>query len=751
LGRTFNALCGLPLADTDRPPYDDEASYRAKLAQRHRRLDFVGIPALRDHPQITVADIFIHLRAEREADVAGIVEELLAQRQAQTPTELGNRREFLDAHSRLQVPVRAALRDSRRLVVLGDPGSGKTTLLRYLTVICAEGRAGAELGLAGDGAAPLLPIFASLHQFAAVAAGRQDYSLLDFFDKDAAERLLARMPPDFFVDALRAGRCLVCLDGLDEVWAVGQRAAVRDAVAALVAAFPENRYIVTSRAVGYGEAPLDRRDFVHHTVLSLSNVEIRQFVSKWYTQREPDPVRRKQQIAELIDAIEQEPHIQTLACNPLLLTIIALVHRSEVELPRRRVRLYGKCVTTLVETREKVKDIAIEERHLLSYGEQRQMLERLAYTLHTRAERAGEAQTVLEGELELLLANFLIEEELADSRATARDKARAFVELTKSRAGLLVERGDGVFDFAHPTFREYLAACDIVTRSILGGADAIWREIAPRLHVPHWREALLLLFGSLNRYAKFATLLVERILAAGEHDPFEPTLHRHLFLAARILADRVDLSAPLRRRIVDALLDIAREAHWWEREDAFAALAELDGEPYVAERLLALANDRQANVGVRRAAAEALGDLGRVEEARALLRALGRDAKHAATVRYAAARALEHLGYPKDATAVLLALARDEHAEPTVRRASAEALTRLGRVKDAGVVTIGLPSGRPAEEQQLLLQGTALEQLVSNNDLTDLLALANDPNADAATRYYAYYILKQQLGGGSSA
>ncbi len=40
-----------------------------------------------------------------------------------------------------------------------------------------------------------------------------------------------------------------------------------------------------------------------------------------------------------------------------MLTIIALVHRIEAELPHERVKLYDKCVTTLVETWDKVRGI----------------------------------------------------------------------------------------------------------------------------------------------------------------------------------------------------------------------------------------------------------------------------------------------------------------------------------------------------------------------------------------------------------
>ena len=265
--------------------YDDEAAYRAQMAAMYRELEFVGIPELKERRPITVEDIFVRLRAEREADLVEMVEEFHV---LQGHMERGE----LTRHGRSGVPVRkqmnavGALRESPQMVVLGDPGAGKTTLLRYLTVICAEGRGETELGLKADGAGSLLPIFIPLREFAAECAGRdQDYSLLDYLYTHAREHLMLNLPRGFFEKALEAGRCLICLDGLDEVWAVGQRKAVGDAVKSLAARYPDDRYLGTARIVGYDEAPLDRRDCIHHTILPLEDEDIREYVHKWDTAR----------------------------------------------------------------------------------------------------------------------------------------------------------------------------------------------------------------------------------------------------------------------------------------------------------------------------------------------------------------------------------------------------------------------------------------------------------------------------------
>src|SRR6185436_21151741 len=53
---------------------------------------------------------------------------------------------------------------------------------------------------------------------------------------------------------------------------------------------------------------------------------------------------------ELQEALRQKSAVRALAANPLLLTILALMKRQEVNLPEQRVLLYSAYVKTLLET-----------------------------------------------------------------------------------------------------------------------------------------------------------------------------------------------------------------------------------------------------------------------------------------------------------------------------------------------------------------------------------------------------------------
>jgi len=739
--------------------YDDEAAYRHQMAQMYRPLDFVGIPELKDHRPITVEDIFIHLRAEREAEPEAERELLEAYRRAEEMGDEEALARLREARNRLvhaptpkaRIDIEEALRGTKQLVVLGDPGAGKTTLLKYLTVICAEGRAEAELGLKTDGAGLLLPVFIPLREFAAECAGRdQDYCLLDYLYTQTREHLLLNLPRGLFEEALEAGRCLVCLDGLDEVWAVGQRKAITDAVKALAARFPRSRYAVTSRLVGYEEAPLDRRDFIHHTILPLEDDDVREFIRKWYQVRERDPVQRKRRADDLIATVEREPRIQSLARNPLLLTIIVLVHRIEAELPHERVKLYDKCVTALVDTWEEVKGLTMAEKQRSFYRYRRRLLERLAFELHTRVEEPGKVATVKEGDLERLLTNFLMKNRrlgFTDDPDGAREEARAFIRLARGRTGLLIERGDKVFAFPHLTFQEYLSACEIEQRCFGRGADAVWEVIQNRLHDSHWQEVILLLLGSLNKYEYDdpTTELVERILKAGEQDKFELVLHRNLYLAARALADRVDVADDLHRRAVGTMLELAREAPEWEQVDAFVALSWLEQDDYAVNGLLALARDAQVVAGVRSTAAQALGQLGRAEEAAEILLALARDAQVADLVRSAAAQALGQLGRAEEAAELLLALARDAQVAAGVRRDTAQALGQLGRAEEAAEILLALARDKKVDDLVRCDTAQVLGQLgrAEEKVLDGLLALAHDEQVANLVRRAAAQALGQ--------
>lgn len=115
----------------------------------------------------------------------------------------------------------------RRLVILGAPGSGKSTLLRHIMLMYAI-RKRRRLN---SRVPKLHPVLLRLREIYELVLEKPDQSLADlttqFFQSNSGD-LKAKLEQNsqWFEKRLRRGRCLVMLDGLDEIADDTQRQAV---------------------------------------------------------------------------------------------------------------------------------------------------------------------------------------------------------------------------------------------------------------------------------------------------------------------------------------------------------------------------------------------------------------------------------------------------------------------------------------------------------------------------------------------
>jgi energy-coupling factor transporter ATP-binding protein EcfA2 len=626
--------------------------------------------------------------------------------------------------------ISAALEKNQCLAVIGAPGSGKTTLLKYLALSFARRQARERLELAED----RLPIIVYLRDFGpfldTLSQQEDGASLLLRFLAEQYQKTAAylNLPEDFFSQQLAAGRCIVLLDGLDELVDPAKRSLVLDMIVALASRYSGNRFVVTSRPRGYESDAKQRLAslYAECTIRDFDDADMNAFARSWYTavtiDRRGDTVAAREvattQAEDLLRAIRADERIKALAHNPLLLSVLAMVHQRGVGLPQQRAEMYDECTDMLLGYWDQTKG-GEAARVLVNLGflnrtEKRALLEPVALWFHERGEHGLEAKKEeLEEQIAAQFGTIF-----GDKPEKARERAVLFLRVIDERAGLLVERAPGVYAFAHLTFQEYLAA-----RAIADREDYIDYTLK-RLHKPWWREVLLLEVGHLSdqryfgrRTRKLTSDLLVAIRKAGSW--LEDVLKRDLLFAARCLCDTGPLGVDdqVRQTLMDELIALWESTPYEPQrrqvEGIFAyAMPTVNGErvrtgllalvqdrdddmcveaavvlvrlssaaatPLAMERLVALSADTDASV--RQAAAVALGGLSSAAATPLVVeRLVALSADTDASVRQTAAVALGGLGSAAATPLVmerLVALSAD--ADDTVRWAAAVALGGLG-------------------------------------------------------------------------
>ena len=265
-----------------------------------------------------------------------------------------------------RIPAAKVLTQSKKkAVILGAPGSGKTMLASYFALMLCETSQSdsSQIGLEPD--ADLLPVVVRIREW--ILPENKGLGLLDYLRSNAETNLCAeKLPTGFFEHWLERGKALILLDGLDEVVEEAQRRKVAEQIETFLHRYQDNPVIITSRPAGYRWDFFKLDEFPHYTLGAFDDKQVAMFIDHWYDSRmKDDKAQAERRKADLQKAFDRNERIKLLAKNPLLLTIIALIHRYQAELPRQRYKLYEKAVETLLTSWDSGKEIKLYAQVLL--------------------------------------------------------------------------------------------------------------------------------------------------------------------------------------------------------------------------------------------------------------------------------------------------------------------------------------------------------------------------------------------------
>jgi Leucine-rich repeat (LRR) protein len=383
-----------------------------------------------------------------------------------------------------------AIANRRRVFLRGVAGSGKTTLLQWLAVRSARNGFDGNMRDWNDS----VPFFIQLRRFTPGALPQPREFL-----RHVADPIAETAPDDWVPRLLSSGRAIVLVDGVDEVPEAGRRR-VKDWLEGLTIAYPQARFVVTSRPVAVSDEWLDDDDFAVLDLQPMAMSDIEEFVVHWHlaVRRGSDPdddaeLGRYQ--AALIDTIRSNRQIRNLATTPLLCAVICALNRDRhTKLPRDRTELYRIALEMLLERRDVERETPAATDEAFGFPERRIILRDLAFWLVVN-EQADVTREVTLGRFAKRLRD------MPGQRIDAESVLRFMLE----RSGVLREPVPGRIDFLHKTFQEYLAAIEVCEQDhipmlIKKAIEADWRDVVVlAAGVGHSSQKAQLLEGLLKR------------------------------------------------------------------------------------------------------------------------------------------------------------------------------------------------------------------------------------------------------------
>ncbi|MER8047290.1 NACHT domain-containing protein [Streptomyces sp. NPDC094032] len=377
--------------------------------------------------------------------------------------------------------VEAALKDSCKVLLRGEAGSGKTTLLQWLAVTAARG---AFTGALADWNG-LIPVVIKLRQYAGAPPPPPEAML----DRQFGQ-LAGVMPKSWMHRVFREGRALLLVDGVDELLA-SERRAVREWLRGLLGLYPDTRIVVTSRPAAARVDWLRDEKFTPFHLERMTPSDLTAFVRQWHAAVRgqgddlPCPEEELSRYERLLlTSLQDRPHLQSLAMNPLLAALLCALHLARRgELPRNRMELYRMALEVLVQQRDADRGVVRSELPVaLTLTDKLCLLRDLAWRLSDNGRsEIGTAQAAAH-----------LTAKLAAMRHLEGLDGAAVLDHLLHRSGVLRSPVEGRVDFVHRTFQEYLAAHEAAGEDRIG-------NLVGRAHLDLWRETVIMAAGHANR------------------------------------------------------------------------------------------------------------------------------------------------------------------------------------------------------------------------------------------------------------
>jgi hypothetical protein len=330
-----------------------------------------------------------------------------------------------------------------KVVLIGAAGLGKSTTLNYL--FC---------NYEAIYAAKALKIKIDLKEYAKdIYEDKKDilWCLSTDFSKrvkrgnlnfNDIERLLGKY--------LDEGKCLVIFDALDEIPTQSVRNKVRDEIAMFSELYFTNRYIISTREVGYLKNRFDD-SFLHIKINNFDDVQIKKYGGNWFSVNNNKACF--DEFWKKFDIEVEKSNCRGLIRNPIILILALVIFDIEKNLPNKRVEFYKKCIETFLIVREDRKAaFHMSEKFKNILGDDLVVPKIAHYMFDHITEDLGYKFTYNE------LHHSILEAIEVPDKINWIDPVNQYENYLVDRTELIEEVDDDILKFAHKTFYEYFLA-----------------------------------------------------------------------------------------------------------------------------------------------------------------------------------------------------------------------------------------------------------------------------------------------------
>ena len=330
-----------------------------------------------------------------------------------------------------------------KIVLIGAAGLGKSTTLNYL--FCNYEKMYNSY---------CLKIKIDLKEYAK-EIGENQKDLLwciatEFRKKIKRTKITFSDTENILGDFLECGKCLIILDALDEIPVQAVREKVRNEIARFCEIYYLNRFIISTREVGYLRNRFDD-SFLHIKINDFEEEQIKRYSENWFCS-----YYQRKEFKNFWDKFYNEvkrARCEKLIRNPIVLILALVIFDIEKNLPNRRVEFYKKCIETFLTVREDRKGVfklSEKAKNILGIDS---VIPKIAYFKYSHITKNMSYKFSYDQLKEAVFYAIEIED-----RINWVDAVNQYSEYLVDRTELIREIDEDVLDFAHKTFYEYFLA-----------------------------------------------------------------------------------------------------------------------------------------------------------------------------------------------------------------------------------------------------------------------------------------------------